>query len=258
MEKPKEEKNNEKNNRPLILGIDDAGRGPVLGPMCLAGVLIPKEIEEEFRRAGIKDSKLLTPKKREELVDIIKQTALDYHFELLTPEQIDTGMGIGVNLNEVEAMAAAKIVNHLADKLSSEQKQDLVIIIDCPSNNPNAWLNILFKYIKEENKKIRIRAEHKADFHYPSVSAASIIAKTTRDSEIEKLKKELGFDFGSGYPADPTTKSALEKHQEILLKKRIIRESWATWQAIAGINTLKKTKGKQLKLFASEDKGDEE
>jgi len=247
MEKPKEEKNN---NKPLIIGIDDAGRGPVIGPMCLAGVLIPREIEEEFRRAGIKDSKLLTPKKREELVEIIKQTALDFYHVLLSPADIDTGMGIGVNLNEVEAMAAANIINNLAGKLNEEQKKNLVIIIDCPSTNPNAWINILMKYVKKENQHIRLRAEHKADFHYPSVSAASIIAKTTRDSEIEKLKKEVGFDFGSGYPADPATKEALEKHAVELKKHRLIRESWQTWKNISGENNKEAKKGgKQTKLF---------
>jgi ribonuclease HII len=237
-----------KNNKPLIIGIDDAGRGPVLGPMCLAGVLIPKEIEEEFRRAGIKDSKLLTPKKREELVSIIKQTAIDFHFILLSPAEIDTGMGIGVNLNEVEAMASANIINHLAGKLTEEQKKELVIIIDCPSTNPNAWINILMKYVRKENQRIKLRAEHKADFHYPSVSAASIIAKTTRDSEIEKLKKEVGFDFGSGYPADPFTKEALQKHKEILLKHRIIRETWQTYIDLEQKAETKK-RGEQKKLF---------
>lgn len=242
-----------RNNKPLIIGIDDAGRGPVIGPMCLAGVLIPREIEEEFRRAGIKDSKLLTAKKREELAEIIKQTAIDYHFEILTPAEIDTGMGTGVNLNEVEAMAAAAIINNLAGKLNEEQKKNLVIVLDCPSNNPNAWLITLGKYIKSENKKINMRAEHKADFHYPSVSAASIIAKTTRDSEIEKIKKELGIDFGSGYPADPFTKKALAEHKEILLKHRMIRESWATYQNLEKKSEESK-KGRQTKLFEGDER----
>lgn len=238
----------EKNNKEFIIGIDDAGRGPVIGPMVLAGVLIPREIEEEFRRAGIKDSKLLTPKKREELAEIIKQIAISYHYELITPAEIDTGMGKGVNLNEVEAMASASIINNLAGKINKEQKKNLVIIIDCPSNNAHAWLITLMKYIKEENKKIRIRAEHKADFHYPSVSAASILSKTTRDAEIEKIKKELGFDFGSGYPADPFTKKALEKYREILKRKRLIRESWATWRELEKKLENRK-RGRQTKLF---------
>ncbi len=111
------------NNKELIIGIDDAGRGPVIGPMVLAGCLIYKEVEEELRRAGIKDSKLLTAKKREELAEIIKEMVIDSHFIILSPAEIDTGMGFGVNLNEVEAIAAAGIVNKLAEKLNEAQKK---------------------------------------------------------------------------------------------------------------------------------------
>ncbi len=243
--KEKETEKESKNNKELIIGIDDAGRGPVLGPMCLAGVLIPKEIEAEFRRAGIKDSKLLTPKKREELAEIIKQTAIAFHFQLITPAEIDTGFGMGVNLNEVEAIACANIVNNLTDKLSEQQKKELVIIIDCPSTNPTAWVIVLMKYVKD--KKLHIRAEHKADFHYPSVSAASIIAKTTRDMEIEKIKQKLGFDFGSGYPADPITKEALKKYKDILKNHRYIRESWSTFQELERKEENQRT-GKQASL----------
>jgi ribonuclease HII len=145
-------------------------------------------------------------------------------------------------------MAAAAIINNLAEKIPESQKKDLVIVIDCPSNNPNSWIIILMKYIKPENQKIKIRAEHKADFHYPSVSAASIIAKTTRDAEIEKIKKEVGFDFGSGYPADPLTKKALIEYGDILKKKRLIRESWQTWQTLEKKDEEHK-KGRQAKLF---------
>jgi len=239
----------EKNNKELILGIDDAGRGPVIGPMCLAGVLIYKELEEEFRRAGIKDSKLLTPKKREELAKIIKETCINFNFQLLSPVEIDTGLGMGVNLNEVEAIACAAIINNLASNLKEEQKKNLVIVIDCPSNNPKAWMNTLMNYVKEENKKIKMRAEHKADFHYPSVSAASIIAKTTRDAEIEKLKEKYG-DFGSGYPSDPLTKKFLEENLEKLQKEKIFRESWQTFQTARDKKFGKEIKkSKQARLF---------
>jgi len=243
-----EKKQEEKNNKELIIGIDDAGRGPVIGPMVLAGVLVRKEVETELRRAGIKDSKLLTAKTRDELVKTIKEMILDFHYQIITPAEIDTGFGMGVNLNEVEAIAAANIVNHLCKNLNEEQKKNLVIVIDCPSNNPSSWLNTLMKYIKKENQTIRIRAEHKADFHYPSVSAASIIAKTTRDGEIEKIKEQIGLDFGSGYPADPTTKEFLAKHSQEFKKERIFRESWATWQTATG-KLEENKKSKQSKLF---------
>ena len=245
-EEPKEIE--EKNNKDLLLGIDDAGRGPVIGPMCLAGCLMTPEVELELKKTGAKDSKLLTAKQRESLVGIIKQKALAWHTHLLSPAEIDTGMGEGLNLNQVEALAAATIINELTKNLSSEEKKKLTIIIDCPSNNKLSWLNQLSPYLKE--KKFHIRCEHKADRDFAVVSAASIIAKTTRDSEIEKLKKEVGFDFGSGYPADPITKEALrdKKYKDILKSKRIIRETWSTWIELERASEENK-RGKQKTLF---------
>ena len=224
----------EEDNCSLVLGIDDAGRGCVLGNMVLAGCLMKKELEQEFKKLGIKDSKLLSPLQREKLVKMIKEKVISFAFHMATPVEIDTGMGEGLNLNLVEALSAGTIINELTEKLSKSEKENIKIILDCPSINTAGWKNQLMGYVKDKKLDSRIVCEHKADFNHPVVSAASIIAKTTRDSEIEKLKKEVGFDFGSGYPADPYTKKALIEHGDELLKKRIIRESWATWQEIVG------------------------
>ena len=244
-------KEEENQSKPLIIGIDDAGRGPVLGPMVLAGCLIEKNNENELKRAGAKDSKLLSPKQREEIRQNILKIVKDYKYKIISPVEIDTGMGEGLNLNQVEALASASIINEIAEKLSDEQKENLKIILDCPSINTAGWKNQLMDYVKDKTLEPKIICEHKADFNYVVVSAASIIAKTTRDGEIEKMKKEIGIDFGSGYPADPFTKEALIKHKDILLKHRFIRESWATWKVIAGKrnNPGESKKGKQTRLF---------
>jgi ribonuclease HII len=236
------------NESQIIIGIDDAGRGPVLGPMCLAGVMMRKENEKAFAQQGIKDSKLLTPAKRESLIEYIKKNSLALHFQLITPVEIDTGFGMGLNLNQVEALAAANIINELTTKLSSEQKTTLKIILDCPSINTAGWKNQLMGYVKEKSLEKNIVCEHKADFHYPVVSAASIIAKTTRDAEIEKIKKMIGIDFGSGYPSDPYTVQFLKEHANDFKKERIFRESWSTWQNAAK-DYLDKESSKQKKLF---------
>jgi ribonuclease HII len=103
-------------------------------------------------------------------------------------------------------------------------------------------------YIKEKELEKNIICEHKADFYYPVVSAASIIAKTTRDAEIEKIKEKIGMDFGSGYPADPYTVQFLKENAVNPKYKGIFRESWSTWQAVAK-KSLNTEKGKQIKLF---------
>ena len=105
----------------LILGIDDAGRGPVIGPMCLAGCLIYREIEDEFRRAGIKDSKLLTAKKRGELVPVIKQTALAWDVQILTPAEIIERFLPVLHVNE-ESLSRLKNGSPIFESMLVERK----------------------------------------------------------------------------------------------------------------------------------------
>ena len=171
-----------------------------------------------------------------------------YRIFMVTPAEIDTGMGIGLNLNRVEALACATIINEIIEHLSEEEKKNTKIILDCPSINTSGWKNQLLEYVKE--KKLEIHCEHKADFNHPIVSAASIIAKVTRDEEIEKIKKQIGIDFGSGYPSDPTTKNFLKEHVNDFKKERIFRESWQTWKAARNKSLgIKEKKNKQAKLF---------
>lgn len=221
----------------LLIGIDDAGRGPVIGPMVLAGALMTQESEKELAEAGVTDSKLLTKKKREALIPLIKEKSIAVKTHIITPSEIDTGMGEGLNLNQVEALAAGVIINNLIKNVKDKNKTQ--IIIDCPSVNCEAWKKTLIAYL--DDPKLNIDCKHKADLKHPVVSAASIVAKVTRDSEIEKLKEKIGADFGSGYPADPKTKEFLAANYNKYKKERIFRETWSTFQKA-------KNKKSQMKL----------
>ena len=75
--------------------------------------------------------------------------------------------------------------------------------------------------------------EHKADFNHLIVGAASIIAKVTREKELEKLRRKLKVDFGSGYPGDPKTKKFLEENWNNPKYSFLFRKSWATYKAFA-------------------------
>ncbi len=213
-----------------ILGIDEAGRGPIIGPMVMCGVLIEEGQEKELEQLGVKDSKLLSPAVRERIAkELIKK--YKHHIVIVSPIEIDSVVGSGKtkNLNWLEAEKAGIIVNAL--------KPDKVII-DCPSPNLKAYTD----FIKERvDGKRDIVCEHKADAKYLPVAAASIIAKVTRDAEIEKLRKHVGIDFGSGYPADPKTKLFTEKcwnkHPEVF------RHSWAPYKKL-----VQEIAGKQQKL----------
>jgi ribonuclease HII len=90
-----------------------------------------------------------------------------------------------------------------------------------------------------DNDEIQLVVEHKADFNHLIVGAASIIAKVTREKELEKLKKKYHIEFGSGYPSDPTTKKFIEENWNDPKISSIIRKSWATYKTIVSKNSQK-------------------
>jgi ribonuclease HII len=225
----------------LILGIDDAGRGPVIGPMVLAGTLIDISNETALKELGVKDSKMLTASRREFLAEKIKTIVLDYEITQISPKEIDAREENNLNLNDLEAIKMAGIINKLVERVKSKQdkKEKIKVIIDCPSNNIQNWQRYLEKHI--ENKELlEINAEWKADVNHIIVSAASILAKTTRDEEIEKIKKKIGVDLGSGYPSDPVTIKFLKDYSKKYQKDGIFRESWQTWKDVCGKKKQKK------------------
>src|SRR3989304_10438133 len=126
----------------LKLGIDDAGRGPVIGPMVLAGCLIDEETEKEFKKLGVKDSKQLTDKRREFLAEIIREKAEAFEVIVVYPNEIEERNKEGVNLNDVEAFACARIINKI-NKGFGEMK----VILDCPSVNIAKWTDFLKRNI---------------------------------------------------------------------------------------------------------------
>lgn len=202
-----------------VLGIDEAGKGPVIGPLIIAGVMVNQE--EENKLDGSKDSKLLTHKKRIELDKKIRQNS-EYKIISVFPQEIDKALNPEnkeMNLNWLEAHKQAEIIN----KLNPDKA-----IIDCPSTNCKAYE----KYLREllENNKVMLIVEHKADTKYLVCSAASILAKVRREEIMDKIKEKYG-DTGSGYPSDPKTKDFIKKnwnkHQEIF------RKSWQTYKKIA-------------------------
>ncbi|MFQ5474607.1 MAG: ribonuclease HII [Candidatus Nanoarchaeia archaeon] len=201
-----------------LVGCDEAGRGPVIGPMVMCGVLIDEKDEQSLKKMGVKDSKLLSEKQREDLFEKVKEAVKAYEIVILEPKDVDDALrDPNTNLNWLEAKATAEILN----KLKPEKA-----IIDCPSNNPKAYKEHLRGLLKS---RMQLVVEHKADLNYPSVAAASILAKVTRDSAIKKLRETYG-DFGSGYPADPSTKRFLEDNWDKY--PEIFRKTWASYKKV--------------------------
>jgi ribonuclease HII len=202
----------------IIAGIDEAGRGPVIGPMVMAICSIDEKNVHFLDELGVKDSKLLLPQKREFLFEKIKALC-EYKIIILSPSEIDDALNDrSVNLNRLEARTTAKLIDSLdAGKF----------IIDCPSTNIVAYKEYLASLI---NKKANLAVEHKADLNNTIVGAASVLAKVTRDRIIEELQKKAGVDFGSGYPSDPRTVAFLRNNWN---KYDFFRKSWATYKKVA-------------------------
>ena len=205
----------------LVCGVDEAGRGPLLGPLVIAGVVADEKNLDRLKSLGVKDSKLLTPKRREELFEQVKSIVESYEIIIVPPQEIDDALNSeSLNLNWLEAIKTAMIINKLNAKKA---------YIDSPSTNLKAYADYMRIYVKD--KDVNLICEHKADVKYVVVSAASILAKVTRDREIEKLKEKYG-DLGSGYPSDPVTKEFLKnnwnKHPEIF------RKTWSSYKVYSG------------------------
>lgn len=211
----------------LTLGIDDAGRGPVVGPMILAGCLIDEETKKYFKSIGVADSKTLTAKRREFLEEKIKERVKAFEIVLTKPNEIDSQNGNGVNLNDVEAMQCAEIINRIN---TGEEK--MKVVIDCPSAGILKWADYLKTHIKNLSN-LEISCEHKADRNHVVVAAASILAKCKREKEMDKIKKEYGNEIGSGYTSDPATIRFLAKYAIKYQATGIFRKTWITWKKAA-------------------------
>ncbi|MGC8547490.1 MAG: ribonuclease HII [Candidatus Micrarchaeia archaeon] len=214
----------------IIAGGDEAGRGAVLGPLVVSLVAIGKDREKRLAEIGVRDSKQLTRRQREFLFDEIYKIAEEVVFYAITNEEINAAMLSGISINELEALHFAKLV----DSLNSDVKK---LYIDSPDVLPwrfgvrigmFAKKHIASANVKTDKPAIRVIAEHKADARYPVVSASSIIAKVTRDREIDKIKQELGIDFGSGYPSDSLTINALRSNLDNKELQAYVRQKWRT------------------------------
>jgi ribonuclease HII len=196
-----------------ILGLDEAGRGPVIGPLVICLASIEEEKRGELTNLGVADSKKLTPSRREELYPKIMEMC-ECRVRSISAAELNKRMG-RESLNLIEAAEMGKLAEGLGGRA----------YIDLPEKDAS-------KFIRKAGLAGRdVVAEHKADARYPIVGAASIIAKVTRDREICRLK-ELCGEIGSGYPSDSKTITAL-KNPEIRKKlEGNIRVRWSTMERI--------------------------
>ncbi|XP_030208732.1 ribonuclease H2 subunit A [Gadus morhua] len=211
------------------LGIDEAGRGPVLGPMVYGICFCPVSRKEQLKDLKVADSKTLTEAERENLFQNISDAKdfVGWALQILSPNTISTSMlqRSKYNLNALSHDAAIGLVQFALD--SGVQLKEVFVDTVGPAEKYEEKLSQRFPGLE-------VTVRPKADSLFPIVSAASICAKVARDHAVKgwSFTEDLGevdTDWGSGYPGDPKTKAWLLKYQDpVFGYPQFVRFSWST------------------------------
>ena len=201
----------------LVAGIDEAGRGSIIGPLTVAGVAVKEENLARLVELGVKDSKLLPSHKRRAFAVEIRNIAHEVCVRSLPPLEIDAYVKSGRKLHKLNRLEAQTMANVI------EELRPDVVYVDAADVVEDRYKHHILELLRF---KVKIVSEHKADRTYPVVSAASIIAKVERDKAIAELASKHG-DIGCGYPTDTKTIAFLERWiQEVGEYPDFVRKSW--------------------------------
>ncbi|MER3601502.1 MAG: ribonuclease HII [Nitrososphaerota archaeon] len=202
----------------LLGGVDEAGRGAVLGPLVVAGVCLRPDALTLLRGLGVRDSKRLTASARQRLFPLLLRACVRVEVEELPPSLVDSyvaGPQGPRGLNRLEALAMARVIARLGATR---------VYVDSPDLRPLRFRRQLREALKSPP---RLTVAHHADGRYLPVAAASIVAKVLRDRRLAELRAH--GEVGSGYPADPATRrflaSWLARHGN---PPPFARSSWGT------------------------------
>uniref|UniRef100_A0A8C4L8X6 Ribonuclease n=1 Tax=Equus asinus TaxID=9793 RepID=A0A8C4L8X6_EQUAS len=219
--------------QPCALGVDEAGRGPVLGPMVYAICYCPLSRLADLEALKVADSKTLSESERDRLFARMKEDGdfVGWALDVLSPNLISTSMlgRVKYNLNSLSHDTAAGLVQYALDQ-GVKVAQVFVDTVGMPETYQQR--------LQQRFPGIEVTVKAKADSLYPVVSAASICAKVARDQAVKNWKfveklQDSDTDYGSGYPNDPKTKAWLRRHVEPVFGfPQFVRFSWRTAQSI--------------------------
>ncbi|TMA00311.1 MAG: ribonuclease HII [Methanobacteriota archaeon] len=215
----------------MIVGVDEAGRGPVIGPLVVAGVAVESDVP--LRQMNCRDSKKLSPEKREALAPEIEKVS-QFEVVVIPAEQIDV-MRAEMSLNDFEAKLFAEVIAKLRPETAYVDAAD----VDEIEFKRSVRRELAFD--------VEIVSQHNADELFPVVSAASILAKVCRDREMRSIEESIGMTIGSGYPSDPDTIAFLEKW--IREKGSLPPHTRASWDTARRL--LAESKNRKLDDFGS-------
>jgi len=216
-----------------LVGVDEAGRGPVIGPLVVAAIAVPLDGgEDRLREMGVRDSKKLAPARRDQLARVLEG---DYpHRVIAVPASDIDALRSTASLNLIEARIFASIVLALVADLG--EGAVVTAYLDAADTSETTFERYFVGSMTGASGAEVVRgvvSRHEADDSFPVVSAASVLAKARREVEVARISEELGEDFGSGYPGDERTIAFLEKW---ITEKGVLpphtRSSWRTAQRL--------------------------
>lgn len=206
-----------------IGGIDEAGRGCVIGPLVMAAVALTKAQERRLKAIGVRDSKTLSPARRESLAPVIRAVATRYALERAEPAAIDQ-----MNLNALEAEISGRLVGAI---------RSAVVVLDVPASGRGMETYVRAVRYHAASPRVTLIGENFADARHVAVAAASILAKVARDRAVATLRERHG-DFGSGYPGDEKTiaflRAAWARDGRF---PSFVRHKWKTLDRVVGAPT---------------------
>jgi len=200
-------------------GTDEAGRGSIVGPLVIGSVLLDKRGADRLKGLGVKDSKKLSPGRREKLAPAIEEISLAHMVTYVTPWNVDNYVRRRRKYTTLNRLEAEVVAIHL------RQLRPSVAYLDSPYPIPKVYRDMVRNLVSEMS--VRIVSENRAESAHIEVAAASVLAKVRRDEIIGELRIKLG-DFGSGYPSDSRTRRFILELLSKEEKQPFIRWSWKT------------------------------
>lgn len=200
----------------LFCGVDEAGRGCVIGPLVVAAFAATPKDFKKLKEYGVADSKVLTPRQRRELFQIFKRQHR-FEYVVIEPRKVSASLRVhgGIGLNEVEYTSIADLLKRI---------RPAVAYVDSPDRNVRKARNRILSHVGHD---VEVRCMVHGDRRHVLIAAASVVAKVVRDEKIERLKRVLG-DFGSGYPSDPVTRKWLVENISHPEFDKYVRRGWKT------------------------------
>lgn len=185
----------------IVCGVDDAGRGSMIGPLVVAGVAVGRGGIKRLREIGVRDSKELSAARREEMYGLILGAADGWHASRIGPSTIDRSVRRH-RLNALEASYMARVISRLGAG---------VAYVDSCDVDAGRFGRAVSSMVR--GGSCAVRSHHRADSRFEVVAAASIVAKVTRDREVARIARRHGgrAAVGSGYPSDGRTVRFVER-----------------------------------------------